>query len=908
MRLSIFLLLCCFALSLQSQSLADKKINFKAKDLFIGDALLQLSETANCGISFNSKIFKETQRVNLDVNNKAVSYILRKCLDNTGFTFKIEKNSIRLIQLPPPVYTISGYVEDSLSGERLVAATVYDKQSGKGTISNEYGFYSLSIPKGEATLTYSYLGFRSTSYQLSIRKDLQLTVVLNPSITLGEIVVTDSKQQVNSEFNVEQAPDFTTKKLSKIPTLGGEADILRYFQTSAGVESGADGLGGMTIRGGASNQNLVLLDGVPVYNPTHSLGLFSIFNTQTIKKATLYKGSFPARYSGRLSSIVDIRTREGNAKEFHGGLDVSLLATSLFIEGPIKKDTTAYLLSIRRTHIDPLVNGLIEEERAKNNYSGRSGYYFYDVNLKLNHTFSTKDRLYLSYYQGRDDIKDKSEFRENHFDESCEEDDFCKSATFLATQTNFLNYNWGNTILALRWNHLWNNQLFSNTTLTYSEFGFTSYFGTEDYFEQSRRPTFPEDDEDDEDDESSYIIDLYKFSSNINDSGLKIDFDYLPNNQHHFRFGTGVLVREFSPSLVSNQIEEDNEFDFEGGQFEEEITLSDPLFYAAELNLYGEDDFQLSKQLKAQIGLHSVLFIAPNKIYPSLQPRLSLQYQVHKKGQLHASFSQMSQFLHVLQSNNTGIPNDLWVPSTKKVRPQTAWQIGIGTQWNLPKAFHWKLEGYYKKLNHLVTYRDDTDFLLEEEDELQFDWEAEIAKGKGWAYGLETSLTRQIGQTTGWLNYSLAWSDRQFNDVNNNQRFPFRYNRRHAIKLGLSHQFSPTFNVFTTWNYGSGQWSTLPTIQVEEDEIRLDVLQPFPIDNNTPINDYRLKDFHRLDVACNFFWPQQNVEHRLTVGLHNVYGRKNTMFAYQVEEDSKVELEEIGLGVILPSFKYSLNF
>ena len=904
MRLSILCSLLILVTTLQSQSLADKKLNFKVENVSIGDALLQLSEIANCGISFNSKIFTEAQRISLNIDNRSISYILRKCLHNTGFTFKIEQNSIRLVPLPPPIYTISGYVEDSLSGERLVSATIYDEQSGKGTISNEYGFYSLSIPKGEAALTYSYLGFKSSTYQLAIGKDLQLTVVMNPSITLGEIVVTDSRRPITSPFNIENAPDFTNKKLGSIPTLGGEADILRYFQTTAGVESGADGLGGMTVRGGESNQNLVLLDGVPVYNPAHSLGLFSIFNTQTIKKADLYKGSFPARYSGRLSSIVDIRTREGNAKVFHGGLDVSFLTTSLFAEGPIKKDTTAYLFSIRRTHIDPLINGLIQEEREKNNYKGRSGYYFYDVNVKLNHTFSAKDRLYLSFYQGRDDIKDESEFDEDFEEEGCD-DDSCEEVSFLSTQTNFINFNWGNTIFALRWNHLWNNQLFSNTTLTYSEFGFTSYIGTEDFFESYNFSDFPEIEEE----EASYFVKTYKFSSNINDSGLKIDFDYLPNNQHHFRFGAGVLVREFRPSLISNQFEEETEFDFEGGEFEEETTLLDPTFYAAELNLYAEDDFQLSERLKAQIGWHSVLFIAPNKLYPSLQPRLSLQYQLNKKGQLHASFSQMSQFLHVLQSTSTGIPNDLWVPSTQKVRPQTAWQTTAGTKWTLPKGFQWQLEGYYKRLHHLITYREDTDFLLEEEKKQQFDWEAATAKGTGWAYGLETSLTRDIGKTTGWFNYSLAWSNRQFEGINNNQRFPFRYNRRHAIKAGLTHQFNATFNLFATWKYGSGQWTTLPVLQSENDEIGLDVLQPFPIDATAAINNYRLKAFHRLDMACNFFWPQKQVEHRLMVGLHNVYGRKNTMFAYQVQSsDGALELEEIGLGGILPSFKYSLSF
>jgi len=624
MRTYIFLILLSMPFLLQAQNLLDTKLDVQIDQLTIEDALLHLSEKANCSISFNSNYFSQDQKVTLHYTSTSLKSILQKCLANSGYTFKVIDNNISLIALPPPIYTISGFVEDSLSGERLIAATVIDIVSGKGTTTNEYGFYSLSIPKGKAQLNYSYLGFKSKDYDIVIGKDLYLSIGLNASITLGAVIVTDSKILPQSSTGPPIAPNFKSKEINKIPTIGGEVDILRYFQTLAGVQSGVEGLGGIHVRGGNADQNLILLDGVPVYNPTHSLGLFSIFNTHTIKSAHLYKGALPAQYGGRLSSVVDIRTREGDTKKFHGGLDVSLFATSLFVEGPILKDKTSFLISARRTHIDPLVQALIRSDSKSD-----GGYFFYDTNVKLNHQFSDKDRIYLSFYKGGDAIRyESAQFNEDE-----------KISQPAIIESDFLNYNWGNTIFSLRWNHLWNNQFFSNTTFTYSEFKFTNDYGTEEYLpflepikeDESELPDLEEED---------FLfskISLFRFSSRIKDSGLKIDFNYLPTNQHHFKFGGGILVRQFKPSLVSDEFEEEG-FDFDEKEFEElESTIIDPTFFATELNIYGEDEIKINQQLKAKIGIHSVLFVAPNKVYPSLQPRLSLNYRVNDQLQVTSS-------------------------------------------------------------------------------------------------------------------------------------------------------------------------------------------------------------------------------------------------------------------------------
>ena len=893
MRSVLLLFFASLPLYLSSQALLDTKLGVRLDNVSIEDALLHLSEKANCDISFNSNNFSNDQKISLQINNQTLKYILEKCLHNSGYTFQVIDNTISLKALPPPIYTISGFVEDSLSGERLIAATIVDLGSGRGTTTNEYGFYSLSIPGGKAQINYSYLGFKSKDYELVIRKDLHFSIGLNASITLGAVIVTDSKILPQSSIDVATSPNFKSKEINKIPAIAGEVDVLRYFQTLAGVQSGSEGVAGMHVRGGNADQNLILLDGVPVYNPTHSLGLFSIFNTHTIKSAQLYKGALSAQYGGRLSSVIDIRTREGDTKSFHGGLNVGLLATSLYAEGPILKDKTSFLISARRTHVDPIIKEIL------GNDSG--GYYFYDTNLKLNHQFSDKDRIYFSFYKGGDNFQQESVsvFQ----DETCLDSETCQPDYI---QNDFLNYNWGNTIFSLRWNHLWSNQFFSNTTITYSQFNFTNDYGVEEFFPLSETIEVEESEIPDlEEDLELSQVSLFRFSSRIYDGGIKTDFNYLPSSQHHFKFGGGLLVREFRPSLVSDQFEVEG-YDFEKKDFEEFNTLLDPTYYATELNFYGEDEFKINNQLTAKLGVHSVLFIAPNKIYPSLQPRLSFSYQINDQIRLKSSLGKMTQFLHVLRSTSTGIPNDLWVPSIKQVKPQSAWQADIAIHYKLSKHFNWSVAGYYKYMNNLITYREDTNFLLEAEQQ-QFDWENEVAVGKGWSYGLETSLTKTKGKTTGWINYNLAWSDRQYQGINNNQRFPFRYNRKHDLKIGLSQQFTRVFNLFATWKYGSGQWTTVQDINAETEDSLDPILQPFPLDPTAPVNSYQLKPFHRLDVNANFNWSRRRIKHQLSIGVYNAYGRTNTIFA-ATENGVANSLEEVGFPLILPTFRYGVEF
>ena len=869
----------------------DRRMDFSADNLPVSDALLSLCEKADISVSFQSRLFSDDQKVTFEHTNKTVKYLLTACLKNTEIDFKWERNRIVLYQKPPPIYTISGFLEDSLSGERLVAANVYDYISGKGTTTNEYGFYSLSIPRGKAALSFSYLGFNPKTYQINIKKNLHFEVSLQAAITLAEVVVVDSKYQIKEGLSITDAPNFASGELARMPSIGGEPDIIRYFQTLPGVEEGVGNFGGMHIRGGEADQNLVLLDGVPVYNPAHALGLFSIFNESIVKNARLYKGKFPSKYGGRLSSVVDIQTKEGNDKEFKFGGAVSLFATSLFAEGPIKKEKTSFFIAGRRTHVDPLFNLFIEEEPGTGEVD-RIGYYFYDINAKLNHTFSDKDRVYVSFYKGADNLKSISSFNEDFELIDNETETF----STVSNQSDFLNINWGNTIVSTRWNRVWNNKLFSNMTATFSEFNFQLYTIAATEFVDSNR--------------SYFELTEYIFDSNIQDFALKMDFDYIPNPKHHIKFGGGILERIFAPSFEFQEAEEDEfEFDF-GGRFISNDNFVTNIYYATELNFYVEDDIKINDKLNVQIGFHNAIFTAADAAWISFQPRLSIHYQLYSAGSIYAAYSRMGQFLHVLSPAGVSMPFDLWVPSTSKVRPQVANQFLLGTDWKLPKNFTFGTEAYFKKLDNLITYRAGINSVLSGTEEV-FDWENEVTFGEGWSYGLETSLKRSKSKTNGYINYAWSNARRQFEGLSNEERFPFRYNRRHVVKIGLSHKFSPKFDVFATWIYGSGQYTTRRKIEVYGDGTSFDIIDLDFNGSDGALNTFRLPANHHLDLSFNWYWPKRQVDHYFSVGIKNVYNRNNPLFALRIEnlDDNEMSEEKDIPGLpILPSFRYSIKF
>lgn len=885
-RAVIFLFSLFVFSSIQGQSTLSKIIDFETENTPIADALIDLSEAAGISIAFHPRLFSKNLTVTMAHKQQSVEYILSYCLADTDIRFKLEKDHIILFQKPKDNFTISGYIEDIETGERLVAATIWEAYSGKGTTSNDYGFFSLKIPEGKVEIQGSYLGYQAKIEAITLSKNKKLNLALKPSITLQEVIVTDAafdKEQLHLALG--KGEKVNLNDLTTNISLGGEPDLLRFLGTKAGVQSGSDGIGGINVRGGNTDQNLVLLDGVPIYNPSHSLGLFSVFNTHIIKSANFITDGFSAKYGGRLSSVIDVRVKEGNTKEWKAEAEIGTLASKLVVEGPVQKDKSGLILALRRTHLDPLIKELSTRQKDIKGFDGNTQYLFFDINSKFHHRFSAKDQVFLSYYQGKDDYKDFNSF----YFEDAVEFDFEQQEQELS---------WGNKIGALRWNHLFGEQLFSNTTFTLSQYDYRSlnYYDEQYEFEDIF--------------ESYYYY--YTFVSKVKDAGLKIDLEYYPNPKHQVLFGGGFVLRSFESGEVDFVVEEAETEE----AYLESINLIDefyipPLFKTQELNFYLEDNFAFTDKLSLQGGIHFALYLTNGKNYFVPQPRFSLKGKLSPNWSTTLSASKMAQGLHVLSTSGGGFPSDLWVPSTSNVAPETALQFAWNLKYDAPKGWKVNFDAFYKKMNNLITFFDD-EFSANLPGLVEFDpiaWEDDITTGTGKSYGFSAGLSKNIGAVTGQLNYAYTVSERTFAENNNGATYPFRFNHPHELKASIKYQINPKLSFFAHWQYGSGQAYSLIKTQLRF--APLSNLVAGDEERIGSINGNRLPAYHRLDAGFYYQWQGKKIKQSLNIGVYNLYNRKNPYFQYFQEdidypEDSGIRQQNV--LPILPSLAYRVIF
>jgi CarboxypepD_reg-like domain/TonB-dependent Receptor Plug Domain len=779
-------------------------------------------------------------------------------------------------------YTISGYVEDAASAEKLISAAVFDKKSGSGMVTNTYGFYSLTLPKGEVDLAITYVGYELQQLNFNLKRDTTIHFKLKSSVTMDEVVVSAKKQDRLEEQVQMSKVTIPIDQIKKIPALMGEVDVLKALQLLPGVQSGGEGQNGLYVRGGSPDQNLILLDGVPVYNVSHIGGFFSVFNGDAIKNVTLTKGGFPARYGGRLSSIIEIDMKEGNMNEFHGEGGIGLIASRLTLEGPIIKDKASFMISGRRTYIDVLMRPLLKQAASSSELSNFDlDLHFYDLNAKVNYKINDKHRLFLSAYNGQDI--------------------FGVGTTFKNTQsstTTTSGINWGNLTTALRWNYLINNKLFSNTTLTYSSYNFT--FGSAFDEKITTPPT------------SSSAFSA-KYLSGIKDVAGKVDFDYVPNTKHRVRFGMGGTYHTYNPGAFVIKGSFDNiNIDTSLGSISKA--------YSFEPTLYAEDELQFGA-LKASIGLHASGFSTKNTFYTSLQPRLGANYLLGQGWALKGSFATMTQYINLLSNESVGLPSDLWVPSTDRIRPQRSWQAAIGTAKTFGNEYEFSVEAYYKKMTDVISYKEGISFLG-----LENDWESKITQGSGRAYGVEFFVQKKEGNTTGWIGYTLSWNKRQFDGSNGNEpinaglEFPFRYDRRHDISVVVSHKFTKKTSLTAAWVYGTGNAITLNNVvyDLPAKDAWGNYIRQFETATVGEKNAYRMPSYHRLDINLEFSKKKKNYERKWSIGAYNAYNRANP---YTVMNGTKSipnpapgspshqnVYRQFSLFPIIPSVAYSFKF
>lgn len=866
----------------------ESKIDFVVIDATIEEALNHLKDVTRLPVSFRNKILPQ-QKITVVADNKSVLAVLDKILEPTNLTYEkgseeqiiiIEKK----VETPPKKrFIIKGYLEDAATGERLIGAYVYDLVSGSATVTNEYGYYSLNLEEGGRLVVFSYLGYSPQEKKINLQENQTLSVSLKSEVVLDEVIVIgiDSQFIPSSSFN-HTGSNLSLETMQALPALMGEGDLQRSLQLLPGIQTGTDGIGGLHVRGGSIDQNLYLIDGVPVYNPSHALGIFSIYNTDVIRNVTLLKGQFPARYSGRLSSVLDVRTKEGNFKKLQGEASLGLVSGKITLEGPLKKDKTSFLVSYRQSFIHTYLRPFSRKLKEVRGHEGVLDYRFYDLNVKLNHKFSEKDQFYVSFYKGADKLTDSSTSSSIAYRIHSVTGD-----TIAEGQNRLSNYRrlvYGNTIATVRYNRMLGQNFFLKANLTYSDYNFgDDYIFSESLIAEGQ--TLQRD------------IILLRNSSGITDLGAKIDIDFVPIPSHFVRFGARAIQHQFVPGVLA--LNEDS--DFEGEEDLVDFEISNDSITSAEYNFYLEDEIKLSDNFLINFGANVSVFQVGEQTYNYMEPRLAAFWAINSKWKTRFSVGKMTQFLHLLNSSNVGLTADLWVSSTEQIAPEEAWQFDVGFDYRLTNRFFLTSDFYFKKMSHLIAYTEGANTLT--------DWENNVTPGYGKSLGWDFSIKKQTTNTTAWLAYSLSWTERTFEKINFGRSYPYRFDRRHQLKMAFVHRFSPKLEVTGNWIFGTGLAYTAP----EGEYISQIPGQGFPpevIVNRPARNNERMPSYHRLDVGVNFLWKKKWGQYKLSLGAYNAYNRSNPLYfalRNQPSEDNFLNREFVSVKLLPVMPVASLN-
>ncbi len=786
----------------------------------------------------------------------------------------------------PARFTISGYVKDKSTGEALIGCNVFVKELMKGSQTNTYGFYSLTVEEGTYSVVVSFLGYKDFTTSIELNRDQQLNVELElKSVEANEVIIDGQRVDQNVKSTDMGKINLDVDKIKTLPAFLGEVDILKTIQLLPGVQSAGEGNSGFYVRGGGPDQNLVLLDEAVVYNASHLFGFFSVFNSDAVKNMELTKGGMPAQYGGRLASVLDISMKEGNNKEYHGSGGIGYIASRLTFEGPIKKDKASFIVSARRTFIDLFLREPFI--KAGSRIEGNS-YFFYDLNTKINYTISQKDRLFISGYFGRDVFNFKS--RETGFT---------------------VKIPWGNATTSIRWNHLFSDKLFLNTSAIYSDYKFNF---------EAAQPQFN-----------------FKIFSGIRDYNLKADFNYFPSIIHNIKFGANYVYHRFTPTNAEARTDE-VVFDFG------EVIR----YYAHDAAIYINDEFDINDRIRINAGLRGSLFshVGPFtryipdqvvssqikdsvvykrgevvKTYTRLEPRLSARYEINNRSSVKAAFTQNYQYVHLASLSSVSLPTDVWIPSSDIVKPQYSVQYATGYFHNFRNnTYETSVEVYYKDMKNLIEYKEGA----QPDDDIKNNTDNNFVFGKGWSYGAEFFIKKSTGKFNGWIGYTLAYTKRKFDEINGGKTFSAKYDRRHDVSVVLSYNRNARWTFGLVWIYATGDALTLQTE-------RYIVNAGPPVDfvngqlisgNNLYIlggygqrNDFRQKAYHRLDLSATLHGKKHKKwQNEWNFSVFNAYSRQNPYFIYFAQEGNtqdgnlEIQAKQVSLFPIIPSVTYNFKF
>ena len=781
-------------------------------------------------------------------------------------------------------HTLSGYVKDAKTGEALIGVSIFVEKESKGVSTNVYGYYSISLNAGQYEVKYSYVGYSSIVKTVQFSDHVRLNIELSESQDILDELVVEAKQSDENTKGTQMGKiDLSMDKIKTIPAFMGEVDVLKTIQFLPGVSSGGEGNTGFYVRGGGPDQNLILLDEATVYNASHLFGFFSVFNADAIKNVSLIKGGMPSNYGGRLSSVLDITMKDGNYKSFQADGGIGVIASRLTLQGPIKEDTASYIISGRRTYIDVLAEPFIPETSP----SKGSGYYFFDLTAKLNWRLSDKDRLYLSSYFGRD---------------------------IFSFQNKDLDFNfkvpWGNATASLRWNHLFSDKLFVNTTGVFTDYNFAFEGGSNGF--------------------------NFRLGSGIRDLNFKQDYTYYHNSLHNIKFGWNYTFHRFVPSSLSAS-SGDVEF----------TTIDEVKIFGNEYAVYFQDDWDVNENLKINIGFRlsayqhigpfTRYYKNPNsgatdsttnysnfesiKTYFGPEPRFSARYLLPDNSSFKFGFAHNYQYIHLASVSSVSLPTDLWFPSTEQVKPQVGTQYSIGYFRNfLKNNYEASVEVYYKDLNNLIEYKENSF----PEDNLNNNVDNQLTFGNGYSYGAEFFIKKRTGDFNGWIGYTYSKTMRKFDAIDNGEWFPAKYDRRNDLSLVGQYQISDRVNIGAVFVYATGNAISLPErrwFSLEENRI---------ITVWSKRNQYRLNPYHRLDISLTIdskpYKEKLNAETNKVVkvkkkvtsswnfSVYNAYNRANPYFIFfdfsgdPLQGTAEFGASQVSLFPILPSVTWNFKF
>lgn len=759
--------------------------------------------------------------------------------------------------------TVSGYIKDAGSGEALIGATCYIPGKQTGVTSNQYGFYSLTLPQGAHQVNFSFIGYETQTFRIELKENQTLNVSMpENNRQIDDVVVTGTRKDRNVESTEMSMERISVKLAKKLPSFMGEVDVLKTITLLPGIQNGGEGSSGLYVRGGGPDENLMILDEAPVYNASHLMGFFSVFNSDAIKDIEVYKGGIPSEYGGKASSVIDIRMKDGNVNEFHGQAGIGNISSRLTLEGPVIKDKWSFVVSGRRTYADVVARAIGIEELRENQL------YFYDLNLKTNIQFSQKDRLFISAYSG---------------------DDYFKLGESIYMR-------WGNVTGTARWNHVFGSKLFSNTSFIYSNYGYN--LGV-----------------------PGNSADQFDWNSKIEDLNFKEDFSWFLNANNKINFGVNLIRHHFEPGNI----------DANQDSYFESLKLTN--YNAIDGAVYASNEQKIGALLTVKYGLRLSAFQqigegkvreyenqnAPNAdeiidetsykkgefigpAYIHLEPRVSFKLTTGTTSSVKASYNRMVQNLHLISNTTSPTPLDIWLPTSKYIKPLIADQVAAGYFRNFAdNAYETSVEVYYKDMKNVLDYKDGAELFLNE------DLETELLTGSGYAYGMEVLVKKQEGRFTGWASYTLAKSMRKIPGINEGKAYPSTYDRTHDVSLVMNYDVSKQLSVSANWVYSTGNPVTYPVAKYE--------VQGNPIFYYSKRNGNRIPEYHRMDLSMTYNSKKnetRKVKRTLNVSLYNVYARRNAYSIYFRQNEVNPNITEAVrlsiIGTVIPSVTYNITF